>query len=259
MKIKFLKDNLWVVGLIVAALLFLNIFIQRNDSGARQGKQFYSYQELNADKNKMYASLNPAGTGFEPSLNLSLELLGTVIGNPTRAIISFPESGKYALYSVGETVAGARIVGIAEGKVLLEKGGLLQELLLKQQAVSVAAADSGKVIEEVSENEMIVSRSGVISQMDQAKELLAKVKILPMPDVASGGLEGFRIDDVPEGSIIERAGIKSGDIVSSVAGQRLRSTQDVMHVFSSFRSQPIIEVEVLRDGQPLTLRYRLRD
>jgi type II secretion system protein C len=264
-RMRFLKDNLWVVGLIVSGLLFLNIFIQGRRLYSIEENQFYSYQELGKDS-RAFASLEilnsirslRSRTDTKFSLVLNLELLGTIIGSPSLAFISCSDSEKHGLYKLNDVVAGARIVSITTGGIILEKDGLRQELLLKRSTTD-AGQDKGLVIDTISPNEMIVSRSGVVNQLDRAKQLLAKVKILPVPDISSGRLKGFRIDNVPLGSIIDRAGIKSKDIIYSVAGQRLESTQDALQVFASIQKQSRIAVDVLRNGEPITLTYEFKD
>ena len=106
---------------------------------------------------------------------------------------------------------------------------------------------------------MIVSKSGVIRQMDEAKELLAKVRILPVTDTISDKLRGFCIENVPSGSIIEKAGMKSGDIIYSIQGQRLESAQDVLQITNNMQDQSNIAVDLLRNGETVTLRYEVRD
>ncbi len=68
-----------------------------------------------------------------------------------------------------------------------------------------------------------------------ANELLAKIKILPMPSAVSNKLKGFRIDNVPPGSIVESAGIKNGDIIYSIEGQQLTSMREAWSIFDQIK------------------------
>ena len=97
----------------------------------------------------------------------------------------------------------------------------------------------------------------MISQLPKANELLSKIKILPSPDIDSDKLKGFSIDNIPSGSIIEKAGIKSGDIIHSVEGNVLESVPAAWRIFNSIRSQSQIEVVLLRGNMPVILRYEI--
>ena len=253
---KYLKDNLWIIGLVVAVLLFLNIFIQSKKSHSYYTEnQPYPANDLTAKLNRR---VSVGEESLKPSLNLNLELLGTIIGNPSLAFISELVSSKYGLYKLNELVAGAKIVSITPGRVILDRDGLRQELLLKNSTTSVGE-DKRSVIVTLSPTEMVVSKSGALGQMDKANELLAKVKISGVPDPSSDKLKGFRIDNIPSESIIDQAGIQSGDVICSVEGQRLESTQDAIRIFRDIRGRNNIKVDLLRNGNPLTLRYEIRD
>ena len=274
MKVGHLKYNLCIIGLIVSVMLFLNILIQCNKSYGFNAKNHSQLSWALSGKNKALDYLTErkdesiqANTASSVDLfaqsNLAqwqerLKLLGTIIGKPSLAFISDLDSGKFQLYKKNDEVCGARIVSITAGRVVLDKDGSRQELLL-ENVTTGANKNKNLVIAAVLPNEMIVSRSGVINQLDRAKELLAKVKILPVPDNLSGKLKGFRIDNVPSGSIIEQAGVESGDLIFSVQGQRLESTQDALRIFKYIQNQSNIEVDLLRGEEPVTLRYVIRE
>ena len=82
---------------------------------------------------------------------------------------------------------------------------------------------------------------------------------MPVSDTVSNTLLGFSIENVPAGSIIEKAGIKNGDIIHSVQGQRLQSAQDAMQMLGVIRKQSSFEVVLLRQDRPVIVRYELRN
>ncbi len=263
MKIRYLKDNIWIVGLAAAILLFLNVFIQSNKS---QGDYavIQSYPSNRPSKKKKVPfptdviRKQETKAGFNPSWQEKLELVGTLIGTNPLAFITDLESGKSGVYKLDEIINGAKILSITPGRVVLNKNDFRYELLLKHSRADVHG-NRKFIIAAVSPNEMIISRSGIFSQMDKAVELLAKVRILPIPDSSSDKLKGFRINDVPPGSIIEQAGVKNGDIICAVAGRKLKSTRDALSVFSDVQNRANIEVDLLRNGKLVTLRYKIRD
>jgi len=106
---------------------------------------------------------------------------------------------------------------------------------------------------------LIISKFQVVAEMMKANETLAKVKIQPLPDAETNKLRGFRIDNVPSGSIIEAAGIHDGDVICSVQGQQLQSMQDALRMFNRVQNQSRIEVTLLRGDQPITLKYEIKN
>ena len=110
------------------------------------------------------------------------------------------------------------------------------EIMLKKEGYEITLAEDGQ----------------------KAKDLLAKVKILPQPDEAAvNRLKGFRIDNVPSGSVIEEAGIKNGDIICSIQGRQLSSLQEAWSMFNKVQDQNHVEIVLLRDNQPVTLNYEI--
>jgi len=63
---------------------------------------------------------------------------------------------------------------------------------------------------------------------------------------------------VPAGSVIEEVGIKNGDVIYSVQGQKLQTIQDAWSMFSKVQNQSRIEVVLVRDNEPLTIKYEIK-
>lgn len=75
---------------------------------------------------------------------------------------------------------------------------------------------------------------------------------------------GVRVTQVLPGSSAAEAGIKVGDIILKLDGKVItsRRKEDADNFGSSLREYPIdasVDLEVLRDGQPLALKMRLRE
>jgi Zn-dependent M28 family amino/carboxypeptidase len=66
--------------------------------------------------------------------------------------------------------------------------------------------------------------------------------------------DGLKLDGVREGSPAERAGLKAGDKVVKLAGRDVRNVYDYTQALSEMKAGQEYEVEVLRDGQRLTLK-----
>jgi serine protease Do/serine protease DegQ len=151
-----------------------------------------------------------------------------------------------------------------------------------QTDASINPGNSGGALvnlkgELVGINSAILSRSGgnigigfaipvnmARSVMDQlirfgsVKRGLLGVSIYTLtPDIAQSlGLEqaqGALISAVVEGSAADKAGIKVGDVITSVNGQSVRSNQELRNAIGLARVGDEVKVGLLRDGKPRTV------
>lgn len=67
------------------------------------------------------------------------------------------------------------------------------------------------------------------------------------------------VDHVRPGSPAERAGVRVGDVVTEVDGERTASAPDMLRAMADRRRGERIEVSVVRRGQELTLRATLQN
>ena len=140
----------------------------------------------------------------------------------------------------------------------MAKDGVVRELLLSGKSQGNVSDDNGIIFTDAAGTKSI-SRSGLLSLMFQANELLRTVKIAQVTDAVSQAVLGFSVENVPEGSVIEEAVIKNGDIIHSVDGQRLQNAQDAMRMLGLIRKQSSFEVVLLRQDRPVIVRYELRN
>jgi len=242
----------------VATLLFLNIVFQMSFHRYRSADIQLAEEPQVKESNKLVEGSTRTIFSYEERKVqfARLELLGTIMGQPSMAFIYNPQTQSSGLYKVNDIVEDSKIAQILSGKVILEKGGSTQEIFLTSRRPKAVRENDSFVAKDES-GTMIISKFQLMAQMFKANEILAKIKIMPLADVVPNKLKGFRIDNVPSGSIIEEAGIKDGDIIYSVQGQRLQSMQDALAMFNRIQSQSRIEMVLLRNDQPITLKYEI--
>jgi type II secretion system protein C len=250
------KDFSWIIPLCIAFLILCNIVVQ---------EIFHKNQEVfNQEPREINKIQNPLGltNPLKPPPEkesipylLPFELRGTIVGNVSLAFICDTQNNKKGLYKLNDPIGDYKITIISPGKVLLEKDGLTYDLLLITH--SKKSIEPEIYIDEFGTT--VISRLHLVKQLRFANELLAKLKILPIPSANSNRLMGFRIQDVPSGSIVDKVGIKSGDIIYSVEGKELQSMQDAWQVFNTVKQQSRFGVVLLRNDKPLTLKYEIKN
>jgi hypothetical protein len=89
--------------------------------------------------------------------------------------------------------------------------------------------------------------------------LLAGVPVRPAKD-ARGRLVGFEIVEVfGEPRMARRDGVRAGDVLLRAQGRRVVTPDDLIAVYASLRTSPNIELDVLRGGQVVQLRWPILD
>jgi general secretion pathway protein C len=100
----------------------------------------------------------------------------------------------------------------------------------------------------------VLSSSPTSSALEKAKELGVQ------PNIGSdGSVMGFKIMNVPPGSIYEKLGFKSGDIITTVNGVKLDSVQAAMGLYTELKHATKAEVGVLRGTETLTITVHQKD
>ena len=69
--------------------------------------------------------------------------------------------------------------------------------------------------------------------------------------------EGVLVAEVPEDGPADQAGIEPGDLVTAVEGEEVRSVEDFLGLLRRSERGDVVEVELLRDGEELTVEVTL--
>jgi len=215
---------------------------------------------------KFLSSNNAGGTMQSVGQELGLALVGTVCGSPevSRAIIKDVRSDILNLYRVGQAIGDACVESIEKNAVVLLHNGQRKTLMFTAtsggdkgavQVLSTKAVEQpGEAIEpDLTDKEGSTLISAGSGQMESTLE-----KAVIEPYVVKGQVEGLKITGLEEISAARDLGLKNGDIICAVNGQRLTSKQKAFQIFKKARSQTAIDIELLRNGKFEKLSFMLR-
>lgn len=76
-----------------------------------------------------------------------------------------------------------------------------------------------------------------------------------VPHMVGGELDGFQIRKIRPGSIFQKIGLENGDVLRSVNGESLTTADQALRLFTLFRNEREISLEIDRKGQSLTMAY----
>lgn len=78
-----------------------------------------------------------------------------------------------------------------------------------------------------------------------------------IPHYRNGQSQGFKLVGVRTGSFARQLGLRSGDVIKTVNGRSIDSTEAALQAYSTLRGQSVFQIELERRGQPKQLKIRV--
>ncbi|PHV10169.1 type II secretion system protein N [Chitinimonas sp. BJB300] len=210
--------------------------------------------------------------------SLGLKLRG-VIATASPAAAIFDRSGASALaVKTGEEVEpGVRLVEVAADHALLDNRGRRERIDLDAKpaaqgvtpygAQRVDDSDSGQgdeppppvlpsraaaVPENRSSDTLVISRQALAAGM---QNLNVNDWTRGLGDAPGGA--GVLIDNAAAQPLAGPLGLQSGDVLTRVNGSALKRAADVSALYSAFSRGNTVNIELLRNGTPINLRFSI--
>jgi general secretion pathway protein C len=150
------------------------------------------------------------------------------------------------VYSVGDNIGGASLHSVYLDRVILDRGGSLETLLLPRVLPNTHAAArapgasprTAAAVENI--RRMVQQDPGILDQV---------MRTVPSYDNAAGKLRGFRAYPGQNRAIFGKLGLKPGDLVTAINGTPLDDPQRSQEVFNTIQTSDHVSVTVERAGQ----------
>ena len=200
---------------------------------------------------------------------LNLKLLGTVDATPpavSLAIIENNADHQADVYLVGDTIAGAQIIRIGRGEVVLLRNGNEERLTLpdittastaapRRRQASRGGTGSSGIIRH-GNNQFEIDRNVVDEALADMSQLMTQARIVP--HMTDGQIDGFKIFNIKSNSLFRRIGLRNGDIIHSVNGMGLSGAEHALRAFEALRSENRIQLDITRRGNRQSMTYTIR-
>lgn len=188
--------------------------------------------------------------------SIPLVLTGVIAADkPENGLAILGENaGNTKVVAVGQTVpGGAKLHSVYSDKVIIDRGGTLESLMLPRQAgpgLGMTAPPPPSL--PTAENPVVDRVRQLIANEPNA---IAEV-IRPQPVFAQGKQRGFRVYPGRNRQAFTRIGLRPGDLVVAINGTPLDDPSRGQEVFNTLGSSSEAHVTVLRNGkqQDLTLQ-----
>lgn len=200
---------------------------------------------------------------------LKLKLWGTITGDAGGAAYAVIEDAsrrqqtQQHLYREGDRIGEADVKLILREKVVLTVDGKdevleMEQLLDGSGRASTPGAprfDTAPAGISDSQGEISITRDTIEDALSDVGNLMRQVRIRPY--FKDGNPEGILLSGIRRGSIFEEMGLSSGDVITGVNGEPIRTVEDAMQLYEGLKSERSVEVQIERNGTAQTISYRI--
>jgi general secretion pathway protein C len=210
---------------------------------------------INAHLFGIYKAAVSTDVSSAPETRLDLKLLGILAGtraSDSRAIISQSGAAEKA-YAIGDDVVrGASLQAIFPDRVIISRDGQMETLRLDPTLGGSSSEspppqrtnyDSGNLPQQLSQ-----ARQEMLQDPSKTADY-----IRVQPNNTNGQLHGYRIYPGKNAGVFNNAGLKPGDLVTSVNGIALDDNQKALQMLNDMSKANSVNLTVDRSGQLQTI------
>jgi general secretion pathway protein C len=179
-----------------------------------------------------------------PATSANLTLAGTLAGtDPSTGWAIIGASGQSArVYATGASLpGGAKLAAVYPDRVILERGGARESLVLPRLSGSGGAVNYAPPVTQraITPDDMVQQVLG-----QDPNELLR-----PQPVYAGAQLRGFRVYPGRNRTLFARIGLEPGDLVTAINGAALEDPQRGIESLRGIAQGAAVTLSIERNGQ----------
>lgn len=136
-----------------------------------------------------------------------------------------------------------------------------KEKMPKKKIQVVSAKLGKKIIDKLGDkgiknvgNHFSIKKSVKNEMLNNISNVLTQAKAIPIR--TANGTLNFKITEIVAGSIYSKLNIKNDDIITKINGKPIKSMNEIMNMFGSFRNVDQLSLSVKRDGEEENLDYQ---
>lgn len=193
-----------------------------------------------------------------------IRIAGTVPG----ISVWIDDGGKQSVFLLGQQVKGYELTDVGRDRVVLRKGGTVVNVLLRYSGHTssrASATPSPPPVLNIPGQVVTAARPG--QQGSIPRETVDNLLMNPLDEMKKFRLRpkfdgdralGVEVQWMDRNSFLESVGVEKGDVIQSVNGLEIRNMGDVVNVINSLMGGSAFDVQVLRGGDPVSLKYTIR-
>jgi general secretion pathway protein C len=270
----------WMFGLAIAYVIANTGLILMGESGSESNSTAKASQVVNSTQSMppapslnsliqrdLFGQSDSIGTASASApttptrlpLNLRAVFVSTDPGQSTAIISQRNNSGK--LYSPGDMLPGsAKLASIEATRVILSRAGTREELAFKSdfkakkgiQAATIAPQQAAQTSPAAPANPQSNALQQINAQLAQDPD-----ETLEKMGVSRRSEGGYRIGSTANQPFLAQSGLQPGDVVLSINGRPLGDINIDRLALTNLANAGSVSVELLRNGQTLTIKTRI--
>ncbi|MGI6252761.1 MAG: type II secretion system protein GspC [Aminivibrio sp.] len=175
------------------------------------------------------------------------------------------DEGSQGIYLPGQKIRGFELLKVDEAGVVLRKDGAEVRVLLRYSSGTASPGrapappplkQDGRIAAARPGQQGSIPRETVDNLLMNPLDEMKKFRLRPAFD--GGKALGVEVQWMDRGSFLESVGVEKGDVIQSVNGLEIRNMGDVVNVVNSLMGGDAFDVQVLRGGQAVSLKYNIR-
>jgi len=203
----------------------------------------------------------------KPATPISALVLLGIYKSSDNVVVTVQKGSKTEVLSKDETISGFTLIDATRDEALFEKNGKNYTLKFKKKKRS---ASSKSMVSTVTTSKKekpkadIYDDGGIkVVKRDMIKDYMKKPKDIwkdiGISEIKKGKeITGFRVRFVRKDSGFEKLGIKRGDIILAINGERLDSYQDAFGVYKNIQTIENLTLTIKRKNQEMELDYEIK-
>lgn len=187
-----------------------------------------------------------------PETHLRMRLEGVLVATEPElsgAIVAGTD-GSTAYYRVGDIMPGSiELAEVESQRILIRRNGEIESLAFEE-------SEGDGMVSQVEDVDYASPEAFVEdAQAELAAQGDAALQQYGLRPVEPGSSQGYVYDG--SNPMLSALNLQAGDVITAINGQSLGDIEQDRELLNSWRDQPQIEVEVMRDGASFTVNYAI--
>ena len=209
-------------------------------------------------------AINAVAISTAAQTGIRLKGVFAVDGAPLSAAVLNMGGRDLAVRLGQELSTGVTLAEVHANFVIVNRSGIRERIELDKyesrtgkQTSAIAAAPATQFrlnVASTGTNAYALSRQELNSVLQDPRQ-----QIFFNGRISAAASGGVRVDDVPSGSLLDKIGLKTGDIITGINGQPVNSQGDLVRLYTQFGTLASIRAEVRRGGAPVVLSYAIQN
>lgn len=216
-----------------------------------------------------------------PRTPLSVTLFGTAVVEGGRSFALVQAANEIKLVRAGEDLEpGARLAEVRADRILVDRGGPLEEVLLyppegapgapaaapargrgaaaRSQAAAPPppAAPAAETVRQIDETNWLIDSREIEQASANMSQLMTQIRVVP--NFTDGQPDGFKVFAIRPGSLFSKIGLQNGDVLKRINGIELVGPEQGFQAYQALKGETSIQIDLVRRNENKTFSYEIR-